>query len=268
MNTDHPPLIDGERLRFVLSTGRTGTTQLREFLRKNQAHLGIAFEPPPSRPAYILWNAECAGYPFRGMALKLLLRSKHKMLAMNSGCTVEFDSYLSPLICVMLDHVDKAHVVHMVRHPYTWIESIGNFKAASWRKHVVGHAPFTEIIHPHIRDQWRSLDRHEQLAWSWRHVNEQIIQRRGQCRQYVRVKFEDFVCDSAGTRKTTINSMLEILDPEHANPDYDIDVHEKLNRSETRHIEPWQNWPERLLHSVNRICEPLMNEFGYDIHRP
>ena len=262
--------LNGNRLRFVLSTGRTGTTQFREFLKKTRKELAIRFEPPPSRLCYLLWNAERAGFMSRDTALKMILKSKYRMLDRvdDNATVVEFDSYLSPLICEMLDFCESPRVVHMVRHPYTWIQSMGNFKAASWRKYVVDYTPFTDIIHPEISGQWRHLDRYEKLAWSWRYVNEQILLKKDAWTEYRLTRFEDFVSENTGLRIKSISEMLEILDPAYHGEKLDIDVDDKLNKSDRGAIPAWKHWPQGILNSVNRICEDLMGRFGYEMHHP
>ncbi len=260
--------IDGHRLRFVLSTGRTGTTQFREFLKRTHTHLGIAFEPEPSRLAYLLWNAERSGLMFKYTARKMILNSKFGLLnaAAPDTTIVEFDSYLSPLVCEFLDQVDNLHIVHMIRHPYTWIQSMGNFKAASWRRYAVDFVPFTDIVHPDSRQQWRGLSKYEKLAWSWRYVNEQILLQEFVCKRYMLVKFEDFTSPDNEIRKTAIDDMLGIVDPDYTGSTFDIDVNDRLNKSFVKNIPQWKQWPENILESVRDICGPLMNKFGYETH--
>jgi len=263
-------LIDGNRFRFVLSTGRTGTTQFREFLKKTHRHLEIAFEPEPSRLAYLLWNAEQSGLMFRNTALNLLLNSKLKQLGKTdkNRTIIEFDSYLSPLICNLFQSVENIHIVHMIRHPYTWIQSIGNFKAASWRKYAVDVVPFTETIAPEKSGQWRELNKYEKLAWTWRYVNEQIVLQKPSCNNYQLVKFEDFIADDPDVRIKAINHMLRVIDPAFDNSEFDIDVSDKLNKSHNNRIPGWESWPIVILNSVNEICGRQMLEFDYEIYRP
>ena len=261
--------IDGIRLRFVLSTGRTGTTQLREFLKKSRPELGIEFEPHPSRLAYLIWNAERAGYLPDGLAYKLIYNSKQHLLKKHTAdkTVIEFDSYLSPLACQLLPHVHQAHVIHMVRHPYTWITSIGNFKAASWRKYAVDIVPFTETVHPKVAGKWRELGKLEKLAWSWRYVNECILEQKNNMKKYELIKFEDFVSIDQESRTHSISKMLQIIDPDYDGEILDINASDKINKSKDRHVEDWENWPADTIDSVNNICGDLIQTLGYEIQK-
>ncbi len=262
--------IDGERLRLILSTGRTGTTQFREFLKSARPHLHIAFEPEPSRILYLLANAEASGFLPEGAAARLALTARHKLLDHVSPARtiIEFDSYLSPLICRILPMFESSRIIHMVRHPYTWISSMANFKAASWRKHAVDFVPFTEIKHPAVMHRWRQLNKIEKLAWSWRYVNEQVLAQEDTASAYRLIRFEDFTSTDEDLRRQTINQMLSVIDPEYNDESLDYNVTDKLNKSDKKRIPEWKEWDEKTRLSVNETCDELMRVFAYPAETP
>lgn len=260
-------IIDGHRFRLFLSTGRTGTTQIREYLKKYYPELTIWFEPPPSRELYLLWNAEQYGLLPRSTALRILKRTKSFNYNKNlNGIIVEFDSYLSPLVCDFIQFIQAPVILHLVRHPYTWIQSIANFKAASWRKYAVDILPFTSIIHPQARKSWRHLNKIQKLAWSWRLVNEKISNLQNDKNNYKLFRFEDYVSTNTDIRTSTLRDVLSMIFLDKVNCINDINIDTRMNKSETSYVARWQDWPDRTINEVNNICEFLMRKYGYEIY--
>jgi hypothetical protein len=142
---------------------------------------------------------------------------------------------------------------------------MGNFKAASWRKYAVDIVPFTYIIHPEAKRDWRQLDKIQKLAWSWRLVNEKILGQKNQCKQYGLFKFEDFTSSDPEVRIKTISSILDMINTSSVNHVNDIDINVKINKSDSENIAGWQNWSLETRKSVNDICRRLMETFTYDI---
>jgi len=258
--------FDGTGLRFVLSPGRTGTTLLREYLKKYYQRLTIWFEPPPSRELYLLWNAEQAGFVPKSTSVRLLKRIKLSSLKKESKeIIVEFDSYLSPLVCELLPYVRSPIVIHLIRHPYDWIQSMGNFRAASWRKYAVDIVPFTYIVHPAVKNIWRKLDKIQKLAWFWRLVNERILQQKLHCEHYGLFKFEDLVSHDRYKRMNSLKGILSLINPDCQLSVPDIDINNKVNKSEDDYFPEWQKWPIESIRNVNDICEELVALFDYKI---
>ncbi len=256
---------DSTHVKYILSTGRTGTTQLREYLKKNYPGLRIWFEPPPSRQLYLLWNAEQAGFIKQKSSLKLLNKYKSWQLKKHTGENIiEFDSYLSPLVCDYIEAEALPVIAHFIRHPYTWIQSIGNFKAASWRRHAVDILPFTYVVHPAARAEWPHMDKILKLAWSWRFINERILATQSPNSTYRLFKFEDFVSENTDLRLNTLRNIISFLHQHEITNVQDIDVSMKLNKSNADSISNWQEWPVNTLNKVNEICGDLMRRFDYE----
>jgi len=257
-------ILKDRQTRFVLSTGRTGTNLLCEFLKKRNPELIIAFEPSPSRYAFMLWNAGRKGLIPEDCGRNLMYKKMEKELARlkEDQVRIEFDNYLSPLVVEMLDYSVSPIVIHMVRHPYSWIKSIENFKAAHWRRYVINYLPFTKLIHPKASVFWNSLNSIEKSAWRWVYYNEKLLECKRLGQNYLCVKYEDFISSDSKIRNDTVNKMLHMLDPEH-DSEIDIKWDEKINKSNPGQIDHWQNWPVKTLNNVRNICGNVMKIFGY-----
>lgn len=257
--------IDGERLRFVLSAGRTGTTFLREFLKARGGALDVAFEPPTSRRCWVLWNAEQAGLAPRGLASRIVIRRRRAdALGVAPGrVRLEINSFMSPFVGDLCEHTDALGLVHMVRHPFTWIPSMGNFKAAYWRRHVIDHVPFTHQVHPLARAEWRRLHEVVRLAWRWRLANEGLGVAETASAIYLRVRYEDFVSRDEAVRDDTLAAMLSVVDPAFDGRAPQPDRRERLNARPAGEVPDWRDWDAGLAAEVREICAPLMARYGY-----
>jgi len=254
----------GQRFTCVLSAGRAGTTSLREHLRARCPAATLRFEPPPSRQLFVLWNVERAGWLPAGTAARLLPLAARGPVS-GARVRVDFHSYLCPLLCASPHLLAAAHLVHVVRDPYDWITSIGNFKAASWRRHVVGRLPFTSPVHPLARDGWRRLGRIERLAWMWRLVNESILALREAGASYRRVRFEDLVSPDPTRRAEQLGRILHVIDPGLAAPGEGLAAGARLNSSGAGSVPGPGQWEAQTLHRVTGVCAGLMQRFGYPL---
>ena len=257
-------LLDDKQTRYIFSTGRTGTTLLREFIRKRNPELEIAFEPGPSRQAFILWSAGIRGLMLENAGRNIIYkRRKEEQLQRNTGqIRIEFDSYLSPLVAEMLDYSISPIIVHMVRHPYSWIRSAENFKAAHWRRFIIDYLPFAKLVPPKARASWSSLNAIEKSAWRWVYYNEKLLECEKSGQNYICVKYEDFISSDSEIRNDTVNKILYMLDPQY-DAELEIEWSEKMNESSKGRIDHWQDWPANTLSNVREICGNLMDSFGY-----
>jgi len=257
-------LLDDKQTRYVFSTGRTGTTLLREFIKKRNPEFKIAFEPSPSRQAFILWSAGMRGLMQEDIGRNLIYKWRRKeLLQRNEGqIRIEFDSYLSPLVAEMLDYSISPIIVHMVRHPYSWIRSAENFKAAHWRRFIIDYLPFAKLIPPKASTSWSGLNTIERSAWRWVYYNEKLLECEKAGQNYLCVKYEDFISSDSKIRNETVNKILHMLDPQH-DTELDIEWSERMNESSHGKIDHWQDWPTQTLSNVREICGDLMDNFGY-----
>jgi len=263
----HLAALDGDRISFILSAGRTGTTFLASIcpaLTPNRQYLQ---EPPWSRSIFMLSNAASCGWVSPRWAERLFVHDRARRLTANgtSSEIVEINPFLTPLAPRLPDLVHSARIVHMVRDPRSWVPSMANFKAWGWRRAIIDWVPFAQTVHPAARSYWRRLDTIRRYAWRWRLANEQIEACCDRCRHYVMVRYEDLFSNDRATRSQALKSILITLRAEDQIDDSGIPWDTAANPSIQRELDAWESWSAEAKREVADIVAPQMHRYGYDI---
>ncbi len=259
------PVLDGQKLRFILSAGRTGTVFLSKMLAGMYPQHSIVHEPPSSRRTFMLANAEAAGWIPEGTALRLFTTNRARVLDRlpEQSIRVEINPFLYPLATQMCQIVEQLHVIHLVRDPRSWIQSMANFGAASWRRHLIDYVPFARAIHPTVKREWHTLDTISQFAWRWRLANEQLLACSRNTAQYSLIRYEDLFSSDRSHASESILRLLSILPPQSGNESPVVPWETRVNPGRKGKVKPWQQWPRETLDRVMEICGPLQKELGY-----
>lgn len=257
--------LDGSRISFILSAGRTGTTFLASVCPALTPDLVYVQEPPRSRTTFMLANAATAGLIARDRAEGLFMRRRTRLLAGDARSSyVEINPFLAPLAPRLPDLVDPLRVVHMVRDPRSWVPSMANFKAWGWRRTVIDWVPFAQTVHPAARATWGRLDDIRRYAWRWRLANEQIAACAERCRDYVVVRYEDLFSGNPASRSRALGSILSTLRADARFDDAAVPWDTTVNPSTKLELEAWERWSDDDRRDVAAIVEPLMARFGYE----
>lgn len=187
--------------RFVLiaSAGRTGTTYLERAL--SDGGVVVRQEPPPSRSIYMLSNIAATEVPVIASAMKhwalaRYVRSRRRWLARMSGdVCVEINPFLSNLVPEILrSGLVPDAIIHIVREPVSWIQSMMQFGAYSWRRPLVPWLPFV-YYRPRNIDDAEQLSFARRLAYEWVYRNEKIASACELSGNYALVRYEDLFRD-------------------------------------------------------------------------
>lgn len=265
MNNLKKEKIDGDKFRFLLSSGRVGTTSLREYLKENIRNIDVAFEPKSSRPAFMLWNMENFLKINNSLSESYVIRQRAKEFhKIHSGYTrIEINPFLTPFCKILTENIENMHVVHIVRHPYTWINSIMNFRALGWNKYVIDSIPFTRLMHPLAINMWSALTEAEKFAWRWRLHNEQILEEINNYSVYKVFKYEDLSLGETDTKVDNLSEILKILVPDYDVSKININKLGKFNTSRPSKRSVLDNLSKKARGNIYEICEPLMKIFSY-----
>lgn len=263
--------VDATRLRFVISAGRTATVFLARYLDQvAPANIEAVHEPESSRRVFMLWNASRAGVPgAEGLARALFRRARRKVLRRlkaTDALRIELNCFLAPLAPVLHETVRPLAVAHVVRHPYDWIVSMGNFRAAGWRRPIIHLVPFARIVHDEARAGWRRMSEIEKLAWRWRAAVESVLACEATADRYVLVRYEDMFAPDAAAPGGALHRVAETLFAERAGeiPLTAARERQRENAAPEGDIPDWRAWSEADRAAVNRICGALMERLGYD----
>lgn len=259
------PTLDGERIRLILSAGRTGTVFLSKLLADLYPQHRVVHEPPTSRRAFMMWNAEASGWLPAGAARRLFSADRSRVLARlaDGQLLVEINPFLHPFAPELHELIRPLHLVHMVRDARDWITSMANFKAAGWRRYVIDVVPFARTVHPLARAEWRTLDTIQRFAWRWRLANEQLRACAGHADHYRLVRYEDLFSGDGSRAQAALHDVLSILPTPPVVPPPAPPWTTRVNPGRSGRTARWQQWPRPTRDRVMEICGPLLESFGY-----
>ena len=251
------PKNDIQPLRYVLSTGRTGTVFLSGLLNK-QAGVIAAHEPDSSRYQMMLANLR-NDLGIGGALLKRIFEAsrKRRLEAAADGEYVE----LNPFLCPMADLIPlpghQLRIVHMVRDPATWARSMTRHKATARFRPIIDHVPFAKFNPAPRPTGWNRLNEYERALWRWNWCNSRIQALQAQSDVYARVRYEDLFADDERRAATTLDLIRATLSLPATLQATRDDMSVRANPS-TR------DGPEIDRAAAARICGPLARSYGYD----
>jgi hypothetical protein len=254
-------LLPGARLRFVLSAGRTGTVSIATYLGRLAPRALVAFhEPWPARWEHVVGNAVRSGWP-----LETLLDAGFRYLRGGrlahtpDTLQVEVNPHLVSLLPTVLRRVTPLHVVHMVREPAAWVDSIMDFRASGWRRRFVDRIPLARPRPVPRLAEWATMSPGERMLWRWCAINHALEQLASVAASYELVRYEDLFGDDVVRR-------VEALRALHSGLGIDIAENpELLDHVGTMNARPSIANAESRVPSeaVQRISGDLARRYGY-----
>lgn len=252
--------IDGHRLRFILSAGRTGTVFITDFLASTGASVRVVHEPWPARWEHVLGNFRNSTGFGSALLRKLFRWARRRALAdLEDGeRLVEINPLLCPLLDVVGDEVAPIHVLHLVRDPGSWATSIASFKASGWRRHFIDSTPFAKPFPVPRPAGWFKLSEVERELYRWNYCNEQILSLAPKAAQYTCLRYEDLFSSDPVARREAFEKLLNGLGIEPTGAPAAPEISTRLNASR-------QEGDARSLarERVEEVCGPLMRLWGY-----
>ena len=240
---------------YVLSAGRTGTVFLTRTLPAHVPGIHAIHEAPGSRMTLILGNIALAV----GRGDRWLLRRLHHQLDRPSPGAV--DLQINPMLVPvthLLPSLGPVRLVHMVRHPASWVRSIRAFRASGFRRHLIDHVPFGTPFPWPRPTNWSSLNPTQQALWRWRHCNERIEALAQDAAFAERIRYEDLFRADRATREATLKRLLVAIDrpaPPDLTPLLDAPVENPAPQQAPVEVDPAD---------VDAICGPMLERYGYD----
>lgn len=249
------------RACFVLSAGRTGTVALATRLGELLPNTVVVHEPPPARVELLIGNLRNDTGFGADLARWLFLRTRRRRLERlpaGSGY-VEINPLLCPIIDLLPALMVPFNVVHMVRQPAAWSQSITAFGASARYRAVIDFIPFAKP-YPNPRPQgWRGMTEIERALWRWRVCNERILALRPQCAAYALVRYEDVFSSDPGRRAEAFGKVLRLMPGNPTSRMASIDPSERHNPRPNAKVAALT--PE----IVRMVCGDLAGQFGYDL---
>ena len=242
--------------KFVISAGRTGTVFMTEALERRFPQVRTVHEPSGSRLTLIAAN----GRNLLGVGTRVLRRRFRRDLGQRLAGVASGEVYIevNPMLCSLTDLVAELQprVVHLVREPHSWVESIRRFRASGFRRHVIDFVPLaTPFPAPRPPGFFWATEATRAL-WRWRYCNEQILELGQKIQHFATIRYEDLFSTDPPTRGVALEAILRTLEL----PSDDLtwfDTREIRNPAPARppiaiDAEPLQE-----------ICGPLLMRLGY-----
>ena len=254
------------RYIFLLGTGRTATVFLSRFFRRNVARCLSLHEPcrDIKRHSNKYLSGVLTKTHMRDRLSRYAERVRRQMARADCDVLFQADPWLYGFTGMLWEFFDDPVVIHLVRHPFTYIPShLNRMRKTALSGFLRDVIPYWKLRGDLTGDytpaEWRDLADEVKMAWYWWRCNGYIdehLEGRPRC---TRVKFETlFADDHRGLRE-----ILEFCGrlPE-AGP---LDLEGiPTNAAPARH-RVQEEWSPETLQDVVRICGPLASKYGYDL---
>ncbi|MFP4168038.1 MAG: hypothetical protein ACLFSY_04220 [Desulfonatronovibrionaceae bacterium] len=246
-----------EKMFFILSTGRTGTHFFEKYINSTCERHICLHEPKPSRRFKILSNLYIQGKISDQFVFYRYLQARKRYFKGNKGCSfVESNNFMFGCIPAISKYLNNVNVIHIVRHPVSYIISHLNHGFWRGRKKVIAkYMPYW------LEDIGRKDDPVRILARRWGYVNERINSYNPLLR-YMCIRFEDLFDRDEQGALSAINSVRRFL----GCPELSDSLNYKFIKKPTNVSRGKQGLTDlhpRDIDYVNTQLGPLMKKFGY-----
>jgi len=252
---------------FILSTGRTGTTSLTRYLKNQMPQLNCHQEPQPSWFFNLYSNLATQGHApafLSRFTKRHYLKARKGLLAATANTRyVEINPFIYGMGPELKELFGAIRIIHITRHPYTYIQSIQNFRPQAWRA-LFRNMPYWNLdARQAVKTNGypgSTLTQIEKKAWAWRLINEKIDSYRAFAENFQQVRFEKlFTQPSFDENRKLFDALSE---PQLGSPTSSASEI-KLNASNTSTVLTWQDWLKAVFANVQRICSTGMHKYGY-----
>jgi hypothetical protein len=172
------------------------------------------------------------------------------------------ETYLevNPMLCACLDllpaHPGPLNVIHLTRHPVSWVQSIRKFRASGIRRHLIDHVPFANPYPAPRPSGWLTMDRTKRALHRWTYCNQAIRDLANRCDSYTHIRYEDLFLHRD---PASLERLLTALGLPTDGPIQDLVSGPAQNPAPSgERVEVPSAW-------VQALCEPLLTELGYAV---
>lgn len=245
----YPSKIREIQFSFILSTGRTGTNFFEQFFNQNFKNVLSIHEPKPDFNRFAIEYYRL-GFSKNDLKTNMLFHRRREIdHTLNQGLknyieSNPFLSYLSPFIKEVFPN---PKIVHIVRHPDTYIFSAINkdpdnsgrfFMTDQDHKNRLNVSDFKEKYQDL---DWSKMNQFQRVCWHWSFINNHVYQSFKNDPNYLILRFEDLFIEK---KIETINILIEFLDLKNdaaSSLDQIISsLGEKRNQTESRIIKDFE----------------------------
>jgi hypothetical protein len=251
---------------FFIGTGRMGSTFLVDYIGRNLS--GCLAEHQPNRMIKILSN-RFVSRKTRAEKMRDYLRSwrDRRQALLNTrklNVYVQSDPWLFGFTPWLEEVFGMPYVIHVVRHPLTYIPSqLNRFYREAWSGFMRNLIPYWrlrgDLTGDFTRGEWKESNEEIKTAWNWVKINQFIDENRKGIAHFLRVRSEDMFSHDREGLKQIIDFCGFPVDPDVIEePTRDADRNFSVNKFPSA-----DEWAEKTTQAVVEICRPMMDVLGY-----
>lgn len=242
---------------YVLSAGRTGTVFLETLIRRHFPDVTAEHEPSPSRYLMMLGNLRNDWGMFGGLT-RSFARKHQNAHHDGPGKYIEINPFLCPVSDLLETPERPLRIVHMVRAPGDWAQSMTTFKASTRYRHIIDYVPFAKPFPTPRPTGWSGLSPFEKSLHRWNWCNNRIAALACVAQSYTLVRSEDVFGTDVALRDSAVQRIFETLQ---------LDLPEALNADEFQtRVNPAPAGADlRDAQAERAICGATAAGFGYDL---
>jgi hypothetical protein len=258
--------MPGERTApaLIVSTGRTGTRFLAEYLNRHYTDVEAHHITPRSTVINILSNIYLSGF----MSERMLLGAWSVLKGRDFGrtdksCFVDSNNHLFAFAGIARQMYPGVRIVHVVRDPRTYVRSHINWARQRAKSFVANHIiPFWQpngwLLREVSLGDWLRMSTFERFCWVWDYKNRYLSNIRSTSTAFLQIRFEDFA--GSGTDHPALGQLATFLGlPPPGGSTSDAPVNQTTNRQ----YPSWADWPPEQCRQLDTICGEQMRSFGY-----
>lgn len=246
---------------FILSTGRTGTKFMADYLNTYEDVCAV-HEPKPSRKLRMFSMAHLQGDLGQHALLRIIPRYRSRIFkTLNDTVYIESNPFVTGFVNVIKQEFTNPIIIHVVRDPREYIRSSLNHGTTSGLKGWLNrNLPYFYLNTQKITSAKQELNDTEKIAIFWKKINEFLNESGEDYPYYYRFKFEDLFDEN----HTGLGELLDLLGLDSKEHRQSIDKNDRINKSELKVLEDkWQEWSAEQCRQVDNICHELMELYGY-----
>ncbi len=210
------PCVLNEKIEtavFVLSTGRVGTEFLSKFFDTCFEEITGFHQPFPLRRFRVESNRHVAGHVSREHLKKIFTHMRGELLAkVQTPLYLEANNYLYGFTSALEELFERVVIFHVVRHPFSYLESQMNFTSYSGLKQIfMNYMPYWTPPRPEkcgVKDfSWKKMTLLEKYAWQWVSTNQYLDSLKNGKSSYHLIRFEDIFNEKASGLRYMVQAL-------------------------------------------------------------
>ena len=242
---------------FILSTGRTGTTFLANFLN-SQSSVTAFHEPKPSRILRMWSFAYMNGKVSKDWMASILYKKRKKIInSVDNHIYIESNPYLIGFVDVLNEVFNKPIIIHVLRDPRDFVRSSLNHGNDSGIKLFFNN--YVPYWYPDIKSYLkinRKLTMDEKAIGFWSLANNKLIEANQNNPNYHQIKFEDLF-----NNNNSYKQIADIVGLESINVTGKFKKPINASRKSTNTF--WESWSTSKIRFIDTVCGSLMKRFSY-----